>query len=121
MSADQHRDLDLSGEGLGPAVASVSRPGYEASLHLERATQQLWLVERSHDSHGEDWTAAAAHDALAASFAQGRLIVGGQVSLPTVDVEAVVGARVQANARRRFALGLRQRFGRLARETHSYP
>jgi len=82
-------------ERLEPALASVARPGYEACLHAEPATQQLWLVEHRNDSHGEDWTATPARGALAASFAGGTLVVGGRASLPTVDLEAAVGACVR--------------------------
>jgi hypothetical protein len=64
-------------------------------MHLEPATQQLWLVEIRNDSHGEDWTATPAHGTLATSFAEGTLIVGGQASPPTVRIETAVGACVQ--------------------------
>ena len=72
-------------------MASVSRPGHEASLHLDGGTQQLWLAEHRTGSHGEDWTAASTRDAVTTSFAQGTLIVGGLLSPPIVRVEAVVG------------------------------
>ncbi len=144
-------------------------------MHLESRSQQLWLVERRSDSHGEDWTATPANGAVATSFAQGRLVVGGRASLPTVGIEAAVGACLQhpslsthgawltifddldlpfdcivrnldgagscvqqhtldfpadppesivgrlASTRRRLSFGLRHRFRRLPRGTHSYP
>lgn len=96
MSADRRRDLDVLREGLGSPLASVSRPGLEASLQVEVATQRLWLVEHRNDAHGEDWTATSAHDGLASSFARGTLVVGGRVSPPIVQIQAVVGGRAQS-------------------------
>jgi len=175
MSADHRHEVDLLRERLGSPLVSISRPGHEASLHLDVGTQQLWLAEHRTDSHGEDWTAASTHDAVTTSFAQGTLIVGGLLSPPIVRVEALVGDRVQrpspvsqeawlaifdglelpfecivrglddagtcvqestldfpvdsqasvagrlADARRRFAFGLRHRFGRMPKGTRSYP
>ncbi len=98
MSVDRPQVPDvLRGEGVGSALASVSRPGLEASLHLEVATQRLWLIEHRIDSYGEDSTATSAHDGLASSFARGTLIVGGQVSPPIVHIEVLVGARAQSS------------------------
>jgi hypothetical protein len=144
-------------------------------MHVEPASQQLWLVEHRNDPHGEDWTATPAHGTLATSFARGRLVVGGRASSPTVRIDAAVDAWVQhqtlsahgawltifddlelpfecivrdldgagsciqqhtldfpvdppegvigrlASTCRRLAFGLRHRFGRMPRGTHSYP
>lgn len=95
MSADHRRPPDLLREQLEPALTFVAMPGYEASVHLEPRSQQLWLVERHTDSHGEDWTATPANGTIATSFARGTLVVGGRASLPTVGIEAAVGACLQ--------------------------